>query len=192
MKKTPIITLFGPPGSGKGTQAQKIIEYFDCVHVSTGDLCRAKTKETDALALEVKSFIDKGALVPDDITIRLFEETIGKHPLAKGFVFDGFPRTINQIGAFENFLEYRFPESSNTIIFLRVEHEELIHRINKRSKEGRIDDSISVFKDRLDVFNQQTAPVIDYYCNFNVVHTIVGTGKTPDEVWDEIKTIING
>lgn len=185
------LTLIGPPGGGKGTQANNLIHHYGLHHISTGDIFRAKIKEHDDLALKIKSYMDAGQLVPDEITIETFMDYIHKNPSSKGYVFDGFPRTENQIIAFESFLEKTFPGVPNTLIHLQVEENELITRLVERGKgSGRSDDTLATIKDRLKVFYNQTLPIIEYYKKKNQLKTIDGTGKNIMETWELVKACV--
>ena len=158
------LVLFGPPGSGKGTQAAFLIEKFSLVHISTGDLFRYEMSNDTPLGQEAKAYMSKGSLVPDSVTIGMLRNKVEKHPEAQGFIFDGFPRTIPQAEALDALLS-----SKNTavtgLISLDVADEEIIKRILKRGEtSGRPDDNNeATVRKRIDVYNNETAPVFDYY-----------------------------
>ena len=158
------LVLFGPPGSGKGTQAAFLIEKFGLVHISTGDLFRYEMSNDTPLGQEAKAYMSKGSLVPDSVTIGMLRNKVEKHPEAQGFIFDGFPRTIPQAEALDALLS-----SKNTavtgLISLDVADEEIIKRILKRGEtSGRPDDNNeATVRKRIDVYNNETAPVFDYY-----------------------------
>ena len=144
------LVLFGPPGAGKGTQSEKLIEKYQLVHISTGDLFRAHIKNQTPLGEQVSQLIAEGNLVPDSITIAMLEEEINKNPGAKGFIFDGFPRTVAQAEALDNFLATR-GEQINTVLALDVSEEELTKRIAKRAEiSGRADDAADKLKKRIE------------------------------------------
>jgi len=186
------ITLYGPPGGGKGTVAVKLIAKYQLFHISTGDICRKRIEIEDSLGLEIKAIMDSGQLVSDEIIIRLFKEVADANLSVNGFIFDGFPRTIEQTTLFEEFLHKNFPDAQNKCIFLDVSEEELFIRLAKRSDiEHRSDDaSPEKVKARIETFKRLTLPVIDYYRDRGLLSTIVGTGKTPEDVWAEVQHVI--
>lgn len=175
------IVLFGPPGAGKGTQSAKLIDKFGLVHLSTGDIFRANIKGATELGTLAKSYIDQGKLVPDEVTIRMLQSECEKTPDAKGFIFDGFPRTQAQALALDTFLA-----SKNTAISLmlalEVPEEELRKRLLLRGKEsGRADDqNPEVIQNRINVYNAETMPVKDYYHAQNKYMGINGIGEIED------------
>jgi adenylate kinase len=158
------IVLFGPPGAGKGTQAAKLVETYQLVHLSTGDILRAEMKKNSPLGQTVKNLIEKGELVPDETVIELIRENLNENRTAAGFIFDGFPRTVKQAKSLDEMLQ---KESLGIALMatLEVEEEELIARILLRGQSsGRIDDSdCTIIKNRIKVYNEQTAPVAEYY-----------------------------
>lgn len=158
------IVLFGPPGAGKGTQSENLITKYGLKHLSTGDIFRANIKGETELGKLAKSYMDKGALVPDSVTISMLESEVNKYQEAKGFIFDGFPRTSAQADALDNFLQSKNTEIS-FMLALEVEEEELKARLLNRSKtSGRVDDAdLAVIQTRLDTYNRETAPVADFY-----------------------------
>ena len=175
------IVLFGPPGAGKGTQAAKLVDKYSLVHLSTGDIFRANIKGETELGKLAKSYMDKGDLVPDEVTISMLEAEVDKNPQAKGFIFDGFPRTTPQAEALDKFLT-----SKNTTISimlaLDVPNEELIKRLLERGKDsGRGDDlDESIIANRIKVYNEQTAVVADFYAAQNKFEKINGIGSIED------------
>ena len=172
------IVLFGPPGAGKGTQSEKILKKYNLVHLSTGDLFRLHLNNETSLGLEAKKYMNKGDLVPDQIVISMVEDKINKSSNVIGFVFDGFPRTINQAIALDNMLE-KNNIPIKQMIALKVDENELIKRIKNRAKtSGREDDkSIDKINNRIQVYNQETKPVADYYKKHNKYSEVDGIGE---------------
>ncbi|HLU84213.1 MAG TPA: adenylate kinase [Vicingaceae bacterium] len=185
------IVLFGPPGAGKGTQAAKLVEKYNLVHLSTGDIFRANIKGETELGRLAKSYMDKGNLVPDEVTISMLEAEVDKNPAAKGFIFDGFPRTTPQAEALDKFLT-----SKNTAISimlaLDVPNEELIKRLLERGKDsGRADDlDENIIANRIKVYNEQTAVVADFYAAQNKFEKINGVGSI-DEIFNRLCSAID-
>lgn len=158
------IILFGPPGAGKGTQSEKLILKYKLVHLSTGDIFRANIKGETALGKLARNFMDNGQLVPDEVTISMLEQEVNKNPNAKGFIFDGFPRTKAQAEALDKLLK-SINTSITMMLALEVKEEELKKRLLLRGKEsGRPDDqNPQVIQKRIDVYNNETAPVKSHY-----------------------------
>ncbi len=158
------IVLFGPPGAGKGTQSENLIERYQLVHLSTGDIFRSNIKGGTELGQLAKSFIDQGALVPDEVTIGMLKTEVVKRPEAKGFIFDGFPRTTAQAEALDGLLE-ELGTDVKCMLALEVPEEELRSRLKNRAlTSGRSDDADeSVIAKRIETYNRETAPVADYY-----------------------------
>lgn len=172
------LVLFGPPGAGKGTQSLRLIEAYNLVHLSTGDVFRSNIKEGSDLGNLAKSYIDKGSLVPDEVTIGMLEAEVNAHPQATGFIFDGFPRTSAQAEALDVFLASKGTEIS-AMLALEVEDEELISRLLERGKSsGRADDqNREVIKNRIEVYERETAILKDYYSAQNKYIGVSGVGS---------------
>ncbi len=176
------LVLFGPPGAGKGTQAERLVERYRLFHLSTGDIFRRNIKGETELGKLAKGYIDAGNLVPDDVTIKMLESEVDQHPEAKGFIFDGFPRTENQAKALDEFLENKDTEIS-LMLALQVKDEELKKRLLKRAEtSGRSDDADpEIIANRIEVYKEETAPVANYYNAQNKLREIDGMGSI-DEI----------
>lgn len=185
------IVLFGPPGAGKGTQAKLLMEKYQLVHISTGDLLRMEISDETALGIEAKKRIDKGELVPDSIVIDMIANILDRNSNAKGFIFDGFPRTTVQAKALEEMLEAK-KCYIDVMITLEVEKEEIIKRILKRGIDsGRPDDqNREIIENRLKVYDKLTAPVISFYEGQNKFTPIYGLG-TVDDVSGKISAVVD-
>jgi adenylate kinase len=185
------IVLFGPPGAGKGTQSERLIEQYQLVHLSTGDIFRANIKNATELGLMAKSFMDQGQLVPDEVTINMLKAEVLNRPDAKGFIFDGFPRTDPQAEALDALLN-ELGTSITMMIALEVEEGELKLRLAKRAEvSGRADDANpEVIQNRIDVYNRETAPVKNFYMQQSKFHAIDGIGSI-DEITSRIFNLID-
>ena len=172
------LVLFGPPGAGKGTQAERLVEKYHLVHLSTGDIFRSNIKGGTELGQLAKSYIDKGALVPDEVTIGMLKAEVNIHSNAKGFIFDGFPRTTAQAEALDIFLSSKGIEIAS-MLALEVDEDELITRLLERGKSsGRADDQdTSIIKNRIQVYEDETAVLKTYYANQNKFFGIEGVGS---------------
>lgn len=175
------LVLFGPPGSGKGTQADLIVEKFNLLHISTGDLFRYEMGNDTALGIEAKSFISKGDLVPDRITTGMLENKMNLTPAPNGRIFDGYPRNINQSESLDKILEDR-DEHVTHLLALDVDDEEIVKRILNRGKtSGRADDNDeSIIRNRIKVYKSETQPVFEYYEAKGLAHKIDGIGSIED------------
>jgi adenylate kinase len=171
------LILFGKPGSGKGTQAEFVKRKYDLVHISTGDLFRNNISNNTDLGLLAKSYMDKGDLVPDEVTIKMLEAEVNKHPNANGFIFDGFPRTTIQAEILDQFLSTLKLSISMTIA-LEVDENLLIDRLINRGKDsGRADDQDrSKIQNRFEEYNNKTYPLINFYKNQNKFFEVNGVG----------------
>ncbi len=185
------IVLFGPPGAGKGTQSERLIEKYGLTHLSTGDIFRANIKNETELGLLAKSYMDQGRLVPDEVTINMLKSEVRKIENANGFIFDGFPRTTAQAEALDVFLNEEGTKIS-LMIALDVEEEELKQRLLKRADvSGRPDDAnIEVIEKRIHVYNAETMPVKTFYQAQNKFQEINGIG-TMDEITARINAVID-
>lgn len=183
------IVLFGPPGAGKGTQAEFLINSFGLNHLSTGDLLRSEIAAGTKLGLEAKSFMDKGELVPDAVVIGMIKSKLESNQDAKGFIFDGFPRTVEQAKELDKLLEENGTPISG-MLSLEVEKQELINRLLNRGKiSGRPDDQDqSVIENRINVYNQKTLPLIEYYKPQGKHFGINGMG-TVEEIAGRLKEV---
>ncbi len=175
------LILFGPPGSGKGTQAAKLVEKYNFLHISTGDLFRYEMGNDTPLGLKAKSFIEKGELVPDEITIGMLRNKVEANPEVSGYIFDGFPRTIAQSEALDSLLS-SMAKKVDMLVALDVEDEEIVKRILQRGKtSGRADDNDeSIIRNRISVYNENTSQVYDYYDAKGVSHKVDGLGSIDD------------
>ena len=184
------LILFGPPGSGKGTQSEKIVDRFGLIHLSTGNLLRQEISEKTPLGLEAKNFMDKGQLVPDEVVIGMIDSCLEKHPQAKGFLFDGFPRTIAQAEALDKLLALKKTTISK-VLALEVTEDELVRRLLERGKtSGRPDDSDeTVIRKRFAVYKAETEPVAAYYENQGKFERIAGEGSV-DDIFQQISESI--
>lgn len=185
------IVLFGPPGAGKGTQSSLLVDKYKLVHLSTGDIFRFNIKNSTELGLWAKSFIDKGELVPDEVTIKMLQSEVQKHSEAKGFIFDGFPRTVPQAEALDALLAEK-NTSVDLMVALSVPEEELVKRLLERGKDsGRSDDTNpEIVRNRISVYNEQTAVAANYYKNQNKFFEINGVGAV-DHIFTEICGVVD-
>lgn len=180
------LVLFGPPGAGKGTQAERLVERYQLIHLSTGDIFRRNIKGGTELGTLAKQYMDNGNLVPDEVTIKMLEAEVEVHPEAKGFIFDGFPRTKPQAQALDDFLAKKDQEIK-IMLSLKVDAEELKKRLKGRAVvSGRPDDADpKIIENRIEVYKRDTAPVADYYQSQSKLVEIDGIG-TIDEISERI------
>ncbi len=184
------IILFGPPGSGKGTQAKLLAERFSLLHISTGDLFRYEMGNNTPLGQEAKSYIEKGELVPDTVTMGMLKNKMDANPTVKGIIFDGVPRTTNQAEILDGQLAEEVDEV-DLLIALNVEEEEIVKRLLERGKtSGRKDDQDeSTIRNRIKVYHNETTPVFDYYNKKGKSVSISGMGKI-EEITDRLAEAI--
>lgn len=184
------IVIFGAPGSGKGTQSEKLIEKYGLKHVSTGDLLRAEINGNSELGRMADTYISKGQLVPDEVMIGMLEELVKKNHHVKGFIFDGFPRTLAQGKALDALLE-KHGKKVSVVLSLEVEDGELIDRLLKRGEiSGRTDDNRETIESRLRVYYDQTAPLKDFYSAQGKLVRIPGQGSV-DEIFASMESIVD-
>jgi len=185
------LILFGPPGSGKGTQSEKLVAAYGLVHLSTGNLLREEIATRTPLGLQAKGFMDKGQLVPDEVVIGMVDSYFDKHKDARGFLFDGFPRTVAQAKALDNLLELKKTGISKVLI-LDVDEEELLKRLILRGKtSGRSDDADEdILRSRQDVYKKETLPVAAWYSKGKKVVHVDGMGGI-DEIFERLCSSID-
>lgn len=186
------IVLFGPPGAGKGTQSDRLIEKYKLLHLSTGDILRGELKALTPLGLEAKKYMDIGELVPDHVVIGMIGNKLDQNKDATGFIFDGFPRTTAQASALDELLKNN-KTSITVMLALEVPKAELVRRLLGRGKaSGRADDQdVSIIENRIKVYNNETAPVAGYYQKTGKHKPIDGTG-TIDEIFERLCEAIDG
>jgi adenylate kinase len=180
------LILLGPPGAGKGTQAQYLVAKYGLVQLSTGDMLRAAVKAATPIGLKVKEIMDGGHLCPDDIVVKIVADRIEQPDARKGFILDGFPRTVPQAEALDRMLE-EHGIALDAVIELRVDEDALLKRIENRAAEMkargealRADDNADVLRQRLEAYRAQTAPLVDYYRRQNVLRTVNGMATIPE------------
>ena len=185
------IVLFGKPGAGKGTQAEFLKEKYNLTHLSTGDIFRYNIKNGTELGILAKTYIDKGDLVPDAVTIQMLQSEVDRNPQSSGFLFDGFPRTIAQAEALDAFLESK-NQSITATIALEANDEILVQRLLERGKtSGRPDDQDEEkIRNRYQEYNEKTAPLMDYYKVQDKFHAVNGIGAI-EEITQRLRTVID-
>jgi adenylate kinase len=213
------VVLLGAPGSGKGTQAERIVPAFGLPHVSTGDMLRAAVKEGTELGLVAKRYMDAGELLPDEVVVSIIRERLAQPDAARGFLLDGFPRTIEQARTLDEMLAVS-GRKLTTVLLIDVPEEELVQRLSGRRAcrvcgrgcnvvfdppkvEGvcdacggdlfqRDDDNDETVRNRLAVYQRQTTPLVGYYADRGVLQTVFGGGGTPDEVFADVGAVLAG
>ena len=185
------LVLFGPPGAGKGTQSSLLIKKYNLVHLSTGDILRGEISSGTKLGLEAKEIMDRGDLVSDEIVIGMISSKLDNNPNAKGFIFDGFPRTKAQATSLDNLLKLK-STSISSMLSLKVEDNELIKRLLERGKDsGRLDDkNESIITNRINEYNNKTAPLKQFYDTQNKLSEIEGLGSVKD-IAERLNTVID-
>ncbi len=186
------LILFGPPGSGKGTQAENLVEKYSLLHISTGDLFRYEMGNDTELGQLAKSYMAKGELVPDEVTIGMLKNKVNANPDVAGYIFDGFPRTIAQAKALNAFLAEK-DEAITALIALDVDDEEIVARLLNRGKtSGRADDNDeSIIRNRIEVYNNETSPVFDFYDESDKSFKVEGVGSI-EEISGRLFQTIDG
>ena len=183
------IVIFGPPGSGKGTQSVRLKEKYGLVHLSTGDILRDAMSKKTPLGVKAQEYMEKGELVPDEDVIGMLMGVLDENMDSNGFIFDGFPRTEKQALFLKENLEKR-DTMIHALLTLEVEREELIERLINRGKQsGRSDDKLSVIENRITVYHDQTTPVIEFYKKLDKYYPVAGMG-TIDEIFDRLCGVI--
>ena len=185
------IILFGPPGSGKGTQANSIAKKYNLLHISTGDLFRFEIGNSTELGQLAKSYINKGELVPDDVTIGMLKNKVDAYPDVAGYIFDGFPRNVYQSEELDRFLDKK-GQTVNALLQLDVDDEEIVKRILNRGKtSGREDDNDEmIIRNRISIFNDETSPVYNYYDKSGKSTSINGIGSL-EEIFSRLSVAID-
>ncbi|HYF32042.1 MAG TPA: adenylate kinase [Chitinophagaceae bacterium] len=184
------LILFGPPGSGKGTQSEKLIEKYGLIHLSTGNLLREEIASRTELGMAAKNFMDKGQLVPDEVVLGMIACALDNNVHANGFLFDGFPRTVAQAEGLDAMLEER-GSGISLVLALEVGSEELVQRLVNRGKtSGRSDDNEEVIRARISEYESKTAPVADHYAKMGKVVHVKGEGSI-EEIFDVLCRQIN-
>lgn len=185
------LILFGPPGSGKGTQAENLIEKYGLLHISTGDLFRSEIGKKTPLGIKAQEYMSRGELVPDEITIGMLQNKVNANPDVSGIIFDGFPRTISQARALDEFLSYR-GTTVTILIALDVPDDELVKRILLRGKtSGRNDDNDeTIIRNRIKVYEEETAPIFNYYAEYGKSIKVRGVGSV-DSIFENIASHID-
>jgi adenylate kinase len=183
------LILLGPPGAGKGTQGHRLSERYNIPEISTGDILRSAVHKGTPLGREAKSYMDRGALVPDEIMIGIIRERLAQDDTACGFILDGFPRTVAQAEALAQLSEEQ-QRPIEHVLSIEVPQEELLQRLaGRRQVEGRQDDTAEAIRHRLEVYERETAPLIDYYRRQGLLRCIVGVG-TIDEIFQRVVVVL--
>lgn len=183
------VILVGPPGAGKGTQGHRLSEQYSIPEISTGDILRAAARQGTPLGQAAKSYMERGALVPDGVIIGIVRERLAQDDTEGGFILDGFPRTVAQAEALTQMSEQQ-QRPIEHVISLEVPQEELLQRLaGRRQTEGRHDDTAEAVRHRLEVYAHETAPLIDYYRRQGLLRCIAGVG-TVDEIFQRIMVVL--
>ncbi|GGU19221.1 adenylate kinase [Nocardioides albus] len=186
------LIIMGPPGAGKGTQAKFIAEHFGIPAISTGDIFRANMSEGTPLGIEAKSYVDKGEYVPDSVTNLMVRNRIDEPDAAKGFLLDGYPRTLAQVEELDGMIKFT-GHALDAVVVLTVDKDEIVQRLLQRAElEGRADDTADVIRRRQEVYLEETAPLIEVYKGRGLVHEIDGLGEVEDvtkRIFDELDII---
>lgn len=183
------LILLGPPGAGKGTQGHRLSERYNIPEISTGDILRTAVREGTPLGLEAKQYMDRGALVPDEVIIGIVRERLEQDDTKNGFILDGFPRTVAQAEALTRLLKIQMRPIEH-VISIEVHEEELLQRLaGRRQLEGRRDDTDAAIRHRLEVYQHATSPLIHYYRQQGLLRCIAGIG-TIDEIFERITTVL--
>jgi len=183
------LILLGPPGAGKGTQGHRLSERYNIPEISTGDMLRAAVHKGTPLGREAKSYMDRGALVSDEVMIGIIRERLAQDDTERGFILDGFPRTVAQAEALSRLSEEQ-QRPIEHVISIAVPQEELLQRLaGRRQLEGRQDDTDEAIRHRLEVYERETAPLIDYYRRQGLLRCIVGVG-TIDEIFQRVAVLL--
>ena len=183
------LILLGPPGAGKGTQGHRLSERYNIPEISTGDILRSAVHKGTPLGREAKSYMDRGALVPDEIMIGIIRERLAQDDTACGFILDGFPRTVAQAEALAQLSEEQ-QRPIEHVLSIEVPQEELLQRLaGRRQVEGRQDDTAEAIRHRLEVYERETAPLIDYYRRQGLLRCVVGVG-TIDEIFQRVVVVL--
>jgi len=185
------IVLFGPPGAGKGTQSQLLIDQYQLIHLSTGDILRGEIAQGTELGIKAKSIMDRGDLVPDEVVIGMIRSVLEKNPNVKGFIFDGFPRTTAQAESLDQMLD-ELNTSISTMLSLEVDDDELTKRLLERGKSsGRSDDANEpIIRNRIQEYNNKTAPLKEFYSAQDKLSEIEGIGSV-EEIANNLNTVID-
>jgi len=184
------LVFIGPPGAGKGTQCKRLVEYLNIPHLSTGEMLRSVKKQETALSRWVASYIDAGKLAPDHLVMRIVSQKLQSDECRNGALFDGFPRTIIQAQLLDDHLA-EMGLKLDMALELKVQEEELIQRLLKRAEiDGRADDNYETIRERIHVFNTQTAPLTEYYAKQGKLETVDGM-QSPEDVFEDIKRCVS-